>query len=354
MAWKIEPAPALDGHTVEWLEPGRVLLSRRNRIYRASAPTAQRGLVAEIPAPAWKRASARIRLGQRLLRFMVYNLLPLPDGTIFVTFAKEVGLIADGRYRALPGMRRPCRVLRRGCAPTPDGGVVWGEYVGNEERGAITIYRYRAGAGAAEALYEFDPGQIRHVHGVYRDPYTDALWCVAGDLPGECRILRTDDGFRTLETVGEGDETWRAVSLLFTADSLYYASDAEKRDNHVYRIDRASGARTTLAKVDGPVYYTHAIDGHLLFATTAELCPSQTEPVASIWHLTPPGALTRLVSFEKDLGQRHLLAKLFMFGTLHFPRGPGLEGETYVTGVALREADDRTFRLRWRGSDAPG
>ena len=343
--WQVEPVPALSGYTVEWLEPGRVLLSRGNRIYRAATPTGPRQLVGEVAAPRWKRWTSRGRLAQRLLRFMVYNVLPLGDDTVLVTFGKQLGLILPGGYRSIRGMMRPCRVLRRGCALASDASVYWGEYVKNPERGAIHVYRYRPGTTHAEVVHTFGAGEIRHVHGVYRDPHTDSLWCLTGDRPEECRILRTSDGFETLETVGEGDETWRAVSLLFTVDAVYFASDAEFRDNHLYRLDRRSGERTTLATLDGPVYYSHAIGEDLFFATTAELCPSQSEPVASLWHVGSTGEVSRLVSFTKDLLRKHLTTMLFMPGTLHFPLGPGLEGVTYMSGVGLAGVDNQSLRL---------
>lgn len=343
--WKIEPVPALSGYTIEWLEPGRILLSQRNRIYRASTPTGPRELVGEVAAPLWKRWASRVRGAQRLLRFMAYNVLPLPDDTALVTFDRQVGILSNGEYRDLPGMSRPCRVLRRGCALTSDASVVWGEYVKNKQRGAIEVYRYRPGETQAQVVHTFSAGEIRHVHGIYPDPYADSLWCLTGDWPSECKILRTNDAFETLETVGEGDETWRSVSLLCRPEAVYYASDAEFRGNYIYRLDRRTGRRTTLASIDGPVYYSHAIGEDLLFATTAELCPSQSEPVASLWHVTPTDEVTRVFSFTKDLFRKHLTAMLFMPGTFHFPLGPGLDGETYLSGVGLHGVDNLTLRL---------
>ena len=352
--WTVEPVPALRGYTVEWLEPGLTLLSRRNRLYRAAEPTGRRELVGEIPAPLWQRLSTRVRPAQRLLRFMVYNALPLSDDEIFVTFGKRVGVFSGGRFRELPGLRRPCRVLRRGCAVAGDGSVVWGEYIGNEERDSISVYRYEPGGERLETVHRFAAGEIRHVHGVYRDPHTDALWCLAGDLPEECRILRTDSRFSQREIVGQGDESWRAVSLLFTGDAIYYASDAEFRQNHIFRIDRRSGERTRVAEVDGPVYYSHAVGDDLFFATTAELCPSQREPQATLWNVTPAGRVDEVCSFRKDLARRRLTTMLFMPGTLHFPLGPGLGGESWLSGVGLRGLDHRTARLVRRPEGGTG
>lgn len=343
--WRVAPVPALRGYTVEWLEPGRVFLSRRNRIYQAAGPTEQPELVGEIAAPLWKRVASRVRLGQRLLRFLVYNLLPLTKDTLFITFGRQVGLLSNGRYQALDGIVRPCRVLRGGCALDASGDVFWGEYVSNPDRGSIRAYRYRPGDNGAEVVHTFDPGEVRHIHGIYRDPYTDLLWCVSGDRADESRIVRTGDSFRTFETVGEGDESWRTVSLQFTPEAVVYATDAEFQPNELCRLDRRTAARTTQAELDGPVYYSHAVGRDLFFATTAELCPSQKAPVASLWHVSDATGVSRILSFTKDLWRRRSTATLFMPGTLHFPLGPGLDRETYFSAVALEGVDDQTFRL---------
>ena len=346
--WTVEPVPELRGFAVEWLEPGGVFVSKMNRLYRASTPAGKRELVGEIPTPLWSLLAARVRLAQRLLRFMAYNVLKLSNDSIFISFGRQVGVFSNGRYRSLRGLRRPCRILRRGCAVAADGTVSWGEYVPNEERGVVRVYRYRPGDDRAEVAYTFEAREIRHVHGVYWDPHSGALWCVTGDRPEECRILRTKDGFRTLETVGAGDESWRTVSLLFTPDAVYYASDAEYRANHIFRLNRSTGERTVLAEVDGPVYYTHKIGADLFFATTAELCPRQKEPVASLWHLAPGEKAARIISYTKDLFRSKVMRTLFMPGTIHFPQGPGLMGETYISGVGLRGLDNQTARLHRR------
>jgi hypothetical protein len=48
----------------------------------------------------------------------------------------------------------------------------------------------------------------------------DRCIVLTGDAGSECRIMRTEDGFASVETVGEGDETWRAVSVLFDENKL--------------------------------------------------------------------------------------------------------------------------------------
>ncbi|MEO6393736.1 MAG: hypothetical protein ABIP75_17930 [Pyrinomonadaceae bacterium] len=345
MSWSVEMMPGLNGYTVEWAEPGRILLSRRNRLYQADHPTAKPRLIGEVPAPLWQRTISRSRLGQRLNRFMFYNVLPIDRDRFFLTFNRDIGILDKEGFHEIEGVMRPFRVLRGACAVADSGSVYFGEYLYNEKREPMHIYRCQPAENRVEIAHTFAAGEIRHIHGVYRDPYSSAIWVATGDHPHESRLLRTTDEFKTLETVGAGDETWRTVSLQFTPDAVYFASDAEFQQNLIYRLDRQTGERTVCGEIDGPVYYSHAVGDDLFFAVTAELCPSQKEPRASLWHVTSEGGIEKIYSVAKDLGRRKRLTLLFMPGTLHFPGGPGIDGGTYFHGVSLQGIDNRTLRL---------
>lgn len=340
MTWKVEEKKELRGYTVEWAEPGIYFLSMRNRIFHASELRSPFTHIATIDAPAWKSLATKFRLAQRLLRFMVTNVLPLGNGDLFVTFDRSVGIIRDGRYQNLPGMVRPCRVLRSACAIGSDEAVYFGEYLANDERGPMRIYRYLPGSDSIETVHTFGEGEIKHIHGIYRDPYSNDLYCLTGDRPSECRISRSDDGFLKFATVGEGDETWRAVSLVFTEDAIFYGTDAEFRTNEIYRIDRATGERISLGEVNGTVFYSRKVGDDLFFATTAENAPAQKENVAALWWISAEGKLEEVIRFPKDVWH----GTLFQFGTIAMPNGPGDESELLFSLVALK-GDNRTYRL---------
>jgi hypothetical protein len=341
--WRVFAEPALHGYQVEWEAEGELLVSRRNRLFRTDSPGSPLASVAAFPASSWKAHASRLRPVQRLLRFLYYNVLKLPDGGLFASFDKSVGVLRNDRFEVIEGLVRPCRVLRSGCALGSDGNVYFGEYIQNpDHRDDIHVYRYAPTSGRLEVVRRFPPGYVRHIHGIYADPYSDFLWCVSGDLEAECRMIRTRDGFETFEVVGEGDESWRCVSLAFTERAIYYATDSEYRKNQVYRLDRASGERRALGDIDGPVYVGKAIGQDVFFAVTAELCPSQVGRSATLWHIDEGDNLSSCAAFEKDA----LHVVYFMVGTLHLARGPGFSDRFYMHGVALKGADHRTFVVR--------
>ena len=341
MTWTVEEVPELHGYTIEWAEAGNYFLSRRNVLYRSPDLKLPFQKIVAINAPGWKSIVSNIRLAQRLLRFMVTNVVPLDNGEIFVTFDKSVGVIRNGRYRELEGLARPCRVLRSACAIDGNGEIYFGEYLANDERGPMRIYRYKPASNELTVPYFFPAGEIKHIHGIYFDRVSDSLVCLTGDKESECRMIRSFDGFETVEMIGEGDETWRAVSMLFDETSMFYGTDAEFRSNNIYRIDRETKERTNLAEVNGTVFYSKQLGDELFFATTAENAPSQTENVAAIWNVSPDGECTEVVKFQKDGWH----GTLFMFGTIHFPYANRLEDHLYFSLVGVKE-DNLTFRLR--------
>ncbi len=340
MKWKVENLPELRGFTVEWAEPGNFYLSRRNRLFHSTTLKPPFKQIALIDSPFWKQAASYFRLAQRLLRFMITNVIPMQNGDLFVTFDKNVGVVRDGKYTELKGLVRPCRVLRSACAIDENQNIFFGEYLANDERGEIRIYKYSSGADQLEVVHTFPPRSIRHIHGLYFDKWTNSIFCLTGDDEIECKVLRSFDGFKTIEAVGEGDETWRAVSVLFGENNFYYGTDAEFRANHIYEVNRENLERKNLGEVNGTVFYSKQVGDALFFSTTAENAPSQKENVASVWHVDERGKCAEIVKFKKDFWH----PTLFMFGTIHFPCANRLEKEVYFHLVGVEE-DNQTFRL---------
>jgi hypothetical protein len=105
-------------------------------------------------------------------------------------------------------------VLHGGICEDQEGWTYFGEYFMNPARGEVHIFRLDPALKTWEIAHTFQAGEVRHVHGIYRDPYdTQALWITSGDAMGECYLYRTRDRFTTVERIGEGTQLWRAVRL---------------------------------------------------------------------------------------------------------------------------------------------
>lgn len=330
------------GWSVEWRDHERMLLSRGADLYEVNHNGEEFRYLGTFPLRwSWKLPT-KFRALQRVLRAMYTNVIRFTDASLLTMFAKDIALLKNGQFQKVSGALRPLRVLRGACAFTQHERVYFGEYIDNSERGEIHVYCYEPHENMLQVAYTFRAGEIRHVHGVYRDPYSNDLWCLTGDLPTECRILRSSDEFQTLDQVGSGEESWRAVSLQFTADAIWYGTDAQFAQNHLYRIDRVTGERKRIAALPGPVYYSAQTNDGLFFAVTAELCPSQTDRHATLWHVDGRESVNRIAAIEKDSFSN----KYFMHGTLNFPCPGESSDELLFHGVALRQADNRIFRSK--------
>jgi hypothetical protein len=328
--------PGLSGFIVEWGGPNDYILSRRDVLYESRELKPPFFEFGRMPLAPHLRVAARFDLARRALRLSYYNVVRSGPGRVFATFDRSIMLITPGRTKPVEGLERPFRVLRNGCAVTEDGAVWFGEYVVARELTPLHIYRLAPMSERAEIAHVFPAGFARHIHGVYTDPFDGSLWCLTGDFHEHAKILRSSNGWEAFAEIGSGDESWRAVSVQFRRDAIYYATDAQGRGNWIYRIDRRTGARTQVASLDGPVYYSHRVGDDLFFAVTAE----QQGRSVTLWHLDRDDRCVSIASFAKDgLSVNH-----FLPGTLSFPGGSGDPSGFYFSGVALSGINGMTFR----------
>jgi hypothetical protein len=339
-SWRVEPVPELAGFNVEWAEPADWILSRHGTLYHAREPRPPFVALGRVPLPPYLRAGSRLDLARRALRLYYYNVVRRDGEEIFATFDRTIALITPGGARPVTGLERPFRVLRNACGVAVDGSVWFGEYVMSRELTQLRIYCLAPGSDRAEVAHVFPAGFARHIHGVYVDPFDGSVWCLTGDFREHAKILRSSDGIEPFTPIGAGNETWRAVSIQFRADGVYYATDAQSRPNWIYHVDRRSGTRTAVAPLDGPVYYSHRVGDDLFFAVSAEMRPGRQGQRATLWHLDRELDCAVVASFAKDRWP----VSQFLPGTLAFPRGPGEGGAFYFSGIALSRARGTTFR----------
>jgi len=332
----------------EHIGAAAVYWSRGATLYRGDTLEDIPRPVADLPLPLYDQVLSLTRIGRRAGRLSFYNVAPLHDG-VFFTFDRCVGILKGNRVQYLDGMKRPTRVLRGGLAVTPEGEVYFGEYVFNDARHEIHIYRWRPRADAVEIAYTFRAGAVRHIHSVQWDPFTERLLIATGDVDDECRILLATPDFNTIESLGRGDEDFRAVCPLPTVNAIYYGTDAQYRQNRLFRIARDGGTPLPLADVNGPVFYCARFGKWQLFATSAEMCPSQTSPYAILYAIGPDDNVFEVARWRKDALSR----KLFQFGIINFPTiAPGVRPKRLpLSGVSLRGLD---ATVMWLESITPG
>ena len=333
-----------DGYSVEWQDSKQFILAKGNKLFRLDRNSGSRSFIGLVPQPRWKTVACTFRPLQRALRFVFYNVLPLSDDRFFISFGRTIGFLSNGAFEEIQGVDRQFRILRGSMAESDEGAIFFGEYFGNAEREPVRIYRIAPGSIIAEVVHTFSAGTVRHIHGVYRDPHSKSLWCLTGDKDHECVLWTTDDDFHSVERFGGGDESWRAVSILFDEAHITYGMDAEFEQNYIYRIRRSDKVREKLGSIPGPVYYSFQIRDWCFFVVTAELCPSQSDRASSIWSVSPEGVLSEVARGEKDW----LSPKYFMPGIFHPSLPREHKSEVFLSGIGLKGVDNKVLRIGFK------
>lgn len=147
-------------------------------------------------------------------------------------------------YRSTDGGRSWSLVLRL-TDSSPPKGVLPTSFCAYRER--LYLAEYPLGGEPAKIYVSDDGGRnwetllerddVRHFHGVYRDPFTDELWANTGDRDGESSIGRIVDG--AYEPIGRGGQRWRGVELAFTPEAILWGKDASfAAEKPIYRLSR--------------------------------------------------------------------------------------------------------------------
>jgi hypothetical protein len=243
-------------------------------------------------------------------------------------------------------------VLHGGLCEDPAGQVYFGEYFMNPARGPVRIFRLAPDLATWDIAYTFPPGVIRHVHGVYRDPYDpQALWVTGGDFAGECYIYRTRDAFHTLERFGDGGQAWRAVRLFFSPDFISWITDSQLEPNHACRLPRtyldqpAATVQLSLQRgqaVDASVWYgTHTTDGWYVAFSTIEPGPAIQTDRSRLLVSRDGFHWQTAASFKKDFWRP---MKVFKYGVITCPSGALSSQALYLSGEGLVGLDGISLR----------
>jgi len=288
--------------------------------------------------PGWtRRMSGAVRLTSRLRRDGFYALSILPSGDMVAILPGAIARCPAGAQRFQPTWQ-----IRRGTRPlsmvaVPDGSLYWGEYYRNSARSEVHVYGSRDGGCSWDVVYTFGPGQIRHVHSITHDPHRACLWMCTGDYGRECRILKVALDWSTVETVLEGTQQARTVRPVPTPDGLYFATDSELEQNHVYWLGDEGSIEPRCA-TSGPCLSACQVGTAMFFSTDVEPSKVNREPRACLYGSRDGRTWTRLLAWRKDRWPM----TLFQFGNIALPTGRNDTAYLAATGVAVEKEDGVT------------
>lgn len=318
---------------VVYVDRERMLAARGSRLLESREGGTAWKQIGSLPVGFIEKTLMSFALSCRLLRKGVHQ-LAVGNSNALIVANRDVYSMQGGQTRLLGPVHgsRPLAL----CAANQ--AFYYGEYRSNPERSPVHVWKLKEGEDKWQSAWRFEG--IRHVHGVFHDPFENSIWVTTGDFDHEAGIWRTDDDFNTLEKIAGGSQKFRAVQLLFTKDHVYFGSDAPNDKNHIFRMDRSGNSVEKLAAVGSSVFHGCRTGNHLFFSTAVEPSKVNTTPYAEVWGSADGNNWKLVRKFKKDI----LPMKYFQYGQVLFPAGPGDGENLWMTPFAV-ERDQRTVRV---------
>lgn len=206
------------------------------------------------------------------------NLVVLSTGTILIIY-DVIYRSTDGGHRFEPVASPRALGLTGGPFPWGIGVTVdrhdrvyLGEYTTSVRPHPVRILRGTQDGTRWTIAHTFEEGKTFHVHSLQYDPYRDLIWVTTGDWDWESHVFYTRDDFRSLERLGGNSQDWRVVSLVTTADYLYWGSDDDTaKGASIFRWSFQERRLEKLVHIGKVSYHsTMLADGTLVISTTYE------------------------------------------------------------------------------------
>ena len=323
---------------VHYVSENMAVASRCNRLYLSHDGGDSWQHFCTLPLPLALRARASSRLTRRLFRAMVHHVVRYEERRLVIVAYGRIYRYDLQRKALLPEQAPVCGSRPLALCQADASRLYYGEYLGNPDRRPVHVLGSDDGGRYWQPVYTFSG--IRHVHGVFYDPYTNAVWVTTGDTDAEVGLWMTPDHFRSLHHILAGSQQVRIVQPLFTSRYVYFGTDTPLEVNYLYRWERATGRIEPLQQVEGSVFYGCKVGTRLFFATVCEPSRVNRSRDVVLWGSTDGETWKTYLNLRKDLWPK----RLFQYGQILFPNGPGTPSSLWVTPLATRH-DQLSLRL---------
>lgn len=324
---KFDIEPIVKG-IINYSDKNRIIYSRGKTIYERSHKGITREIVS-LHKNIFDHIFCKSQLYQRLTRSHIQHVLPLKEnrllafvsGHIYFIDMENQTIIASSSLRG----SQPLHIAKFGDT------VYYGEYIRSSSKPPIYLLRSNPPYTKWKEVKKFD--NIRHIHGVFSDPYDESLWITTGDEDEECWIINLSRENYEVRFMMGGSQTYRAVTLLFSEDYIYYGTDTPKEKNYIYRFKRGTSVLEQLEEVGSSVFFGVKVNNNLYFSTGCEPGKFNREDAVELWESRGGTEWKKRMTFKKDLWHN----KLFRYGLIFFPAGPGDEKHLWFSSIATEE-----------------
>jgi len=310
---------------VNYRDKKKLIFSRGKTIYEWKENQSCKKIISLHKNPL-DRLFCNLQLYQRLTRSHIQHVIPIKKNRLLAFLARQIYYI-DSKNNSIINTSD-----LKGSQPLQIANfnetVYYGEYIRSSKNPPIHLLRSSPPFSHWEIVKQFT--NIRHIHGVFRDPYDDSLWITTGDNDQECWIMKLSrNDYKVKFRIG-GSQLHRAVALVFTKEYIYYGTDTPREENFICRFKRGSQKIEKLTRVGGSVFYGTKVANNLYFSTACEPGKYNRKDVAEIWESTDRINWELFCELKKDWWHN----KLFRYGLVLFPYGPGDDQHLWFSSIA--------------------
>lgn len=226
---------------------------------------------------------------------------------------------------------RPLRVCKT------ENNIFYGQYCPNPERRPIELWQSSDDGLTWKSAFSFD--NIRHIHGVFRNPLDHSIWVTTGDNDDESAIFRAADEHQLdFQPILGGSQQTRVIDVLFGDEFIYFGSDAPNEQNWIYRCRFDGSGLEPLQAVSGTVFHAGNFAGQLYFSTAREPSSVNKSNQVELWRSSSDASFEKVWFDKKD----NWSMKYFQYGQIIFPAGPGTGNELWASSFATNN-DQKSF-----------
>ena len=313
------------------------IVSKGYRLYHYNPATGIKSLWAKLD-DKYNSSLASIRLTRRLFRAEITHLYHFQHDT-WMCIAKK----AIFKYNKERNIFEKCHEVEKGSRPmnlcqSDNGTIYFGEYCNNPNRQPMRIFMTKDNGTTWQVAYTFQNGEINHIHGIFRDPYSNKIWVATGDHDECCVFGYTEDGFKTFVRQYEGSQQYRVCVPLFTENEIIFATDSQYEQNYIRSIDRQTGLITNITPIQGSGIYAVQNGKLMMVSTTVEPSTVNKDIYSHLWYSLDGRQWKELMAYQKDIWDK----KYFQFGSIRFPDYEVQSNYIVFSGRALKKIDGKS------------
>lgn len=326
----------LDYEMVHWADDDLFIAHKANTITYIKS-----GVKTLIEMPieglGWKRHFMSLRKLRRLLRLDKVMISPINSGFVVFRFGMIYKYDNNKKEWIKSSFRMNCRNPMYNGVLIIDNVLYAAEY-GNPNGVGKRIIKSDNEGIDWEVVYQFKPNEIRHIHALMFDKYTDKIWIFTGDADEECKVLIADKDFKKVEEVGSGSQEWRACHAIFKEDAVHWIMDSPLKEVHHIKYNRANRKIIVGEAFAGPVWFAREYGNFVLAASAQEIGPSHIDNKLHLYFTRDLDQWSEIAIFEHDGWPKGY----FRFGTITFSKG--IKILLCLEGV--RKYDGKTIAIR--------